>query len=148
MNKIITLAMILVMVVGCKKSSSNVNMNPIVINPMDTSINGTQTDTTLFLSGRLIPNPSESANGVVKIYKSGNNYTLALDSFIATQGPDLHVYLAQEAVPVHIIDLGNLKSVTGYQTYKINGTPDFAKFKFATIHCQQYNVVFGYASLK
>ena len=134
---------LIIFIVGCTKSGAGMTSNTPPVG--DTSlIDSTQM---LVLSGTLIPNMWESANGVVKVYKKAGIYSIALEDFTSANGPDLHLYLAQESTPVHIIDMGKLKSFTGNQIYTIKGSPDFSKYKFATIHCQQYNVVFGYAPL-
>lgn len=89
-----------------------------------------------------------TVSGVAKIYLKGNLFTLALDSFSVSSGPDLHVYLAKEVAPIHFIDLGKLRSTNGNQVYAISATPDFTVYKYTVIHCQQYNVVFGSTELK
>ncbi len=143
MKWITLLAFILVIfIMGCTKSGVDKTSNTTL---GDT----TMIDTTkmLVLSGTLIPSVGESANGLVKVYKKAGIYSITLEDFISTIGPDVHLYLAQEATPILIIDLGKLNAASGNQTYPIKGSPDFSKYKFATIHCQQYNVVFGYAPL-
>lgn len=134
---------LIILIVGCTKSGVDKTSNTPPVS--DTSL----VDTTqrLVLSGTLIPSMWESANGVVKVYKKAGIYSITLEDFTSTNGPDVHLYLAQEATPVHIIDMGKLKSFTGNQSYTIKGSPDFSKYKYATIHCQQFNVVFGYAPL-
>ena len=135
---------LIISIMGCTKSVVDKSSNMLPLG--DTS----HIDTTqmLVLSGTLIPSVGESANGLVKVYKKAGIYSITLEDFTSTNGPDVHLYLAQEATPVHIIDIGKLKSFTGNQIYTVKGSPDFSKYTFATIHCQQYNVVFGYAPLK
>jgi len=130
---------LIIFITGCTKSGTD--------KPSNNTIPINDTTQTLILSGTLIPSIGESANGLVKVYKKAGNYSITLEDFTSTNGPDVHIYLAQEATPVHIIDLGKLKAFTGTQTYLIKESPDFSKYKYATIHCQQYNVVFGYAPL-
>ena len=65
-----------------------------------------------------------------------------------TNGPDLHVYVSKEKLPVNFIDLGKLKSIKGNQVYTIPGMPDFTAYKYALVHCQQYNHLFGSALLQ
>ena len=133
-----------IFIVGCTKTGvgKSSNATPTIVDSVSM-----ETTQTLALSGTLIPSAGESANGLVKVYKKAGVYTLFLEDFTSTKGPDVHIYLAQEPTPVHIIDLGNLKAFSGDQTYTIKGSPDFSKYKFATIHCQQYNIVFAYAPL-
>lgn len=89
----------------------------------------------------------ESVSGTARIITADGKYSLVLDQFSTNNGPDLHVYLSKQATPKDFIDLGSLKSTRGTQVYEINGTPDFAEYKYALIHCQQFNHLFGSALL-
>jgi hypothetical protein len=89
----------------------------------------------------------ENVKGVAKVYTKDGKLTLALEDFSTNNGPDLHVYLSKEKQPVNFIDLGRLKATAGNQLYDISGMPDFAQYKFALIHCQQYNHLFGSAEI-
>jgi hypothetical protein len=90
----------------------------------------------------------ENVSGQAKIYLQKDRYYLALENFSASNGPDLKVYLSQKETPDNFIKLGDLKSTNGYQVYDITGMPDFANYKYALIHCEQYNQLFGRAELK
>ncbi len=89
----------------------------------------------------------ETVSGTVKIITADGKYSLVLDQFSTNNGPDLHVYLSKQATPKDFIDLGPLKSTRGTQVYEINGAPDFVEYKYALIHCQQFNHLFGSALL-
>ncbi|MEO6285787.1 MAG: DM13 domain-containing protein [Dyadobacter sp.] len=89
----------------------------------------------------------ETVSGTAKIITADGKYSLVLDQFSTNNGPDLHVYLSKQATPKDFIDLGSLKSTRGTQVYEINGTPHFAEYKYALIHCQQFNHLFGSALL-
>ena len=91
---------------------------------------------------------SYTVTGNVRVYQKDGKLVLALENFNSSNGPDLRVYLSKEMQPVNFIELGRLKSVQGNQLYDIPGTPDFGNYKFAVIHCQQFNRVFGYATIK
>jgi len=100
-------------------------------------------------AGRFVNGPYGSAMGSAKIYQLASaQFVLALDSVSISNGPDLHVYLSKEVQPLNFIDLGRLKSTNGNQLYEISGMPDFSAYKYALIHCQQYNHLFGSAALK
>lgn len=86
--------------------------------------------------------------GVAKIFKDSTNHVLQLDSFAVSAGPDLKVYLAKEYPPVNFINLGPLQRNSGSQLYKIPDGVNFSEYSYVLIHCQQYNHLFGYASLK
>jgi hypothetical protein len=100
-------------------------------------------------SGVFINGPYGRVSGTVKVKLSADQvYSLVLQDMNITNGPDLHVYLSREVQPVNFIDLGKLKSVSGTQVYAIQGSPDFVQYKYALVHCQQFNHLFGSAELK
>lgn len=108
-------------------------------------------DTTVAMSrysGMFVNGPYGSVSGTTKIYVQGMQYKLALEGVSISNGPDLHVYLSKEVLPATFIDLGRLQSVAGNQLYDIPGAPDFTLYKYALIHCKQYNHLFGSAELR
>ena len=92
--------------------------------------------------------PYGSVSGEAKINLTGTGYDLKLMNFNSSNGPDLRVYLSKEMNPVTYIDLGPLKATAGNQIYQINGMPDFTQFKYALVHCRQFNHLFGWALLQ
>ena len=141
MKKIIGLVLILaVILTACKKETLSKT-------PATDSVDSVSS--ILKLSGTFASGPFGTTTGAVKIFADSNNiYTLVFDSFMVNAGPDLHVYLSKEIQPLNFIDLGKLKSVSGTQVYAISGVPDFSTYKYALIHCQQYNHLFGHATLQ
>ncbi len=87
----------------------------------------------------------QGVTGSAKVYNKEGKYSLSLENFSTNNGPDLHVYLSKGTQPTDFIDLGKLKSTSGNQVYEISGIPDFTQYKYALIHCQQYNHLFGSA---
>jgi hypothetical protein len=76
-------------------------------------------------------------------------YTLVLnENFTISNGPDLYVYVSKEQQPSQFVSLGKLKSVNGGQTYTFTGSVNFDEYKYAVVHCQQYNHLFSYALLE
>ena len=99
-------------------------------------------------TGVFINGPWGRVSGKAIISQAYNGQlSLVLDSVTISNGPDLYVYLSKEIQPVNFISLGKLKATMGTQVYAINGMPDFAEYKYALIHCQQYNHLFGSALL-
>jgi len=128
-------------------SCSKQNQSPET--PLNEKVDTADSRALLQYAGRFVNGPYGSATGSAKIYELGNaQFMLALDSVSVSNGPDLHVYLSKEVQPLHFIDLGKLKSTNGYQLYNISGMPDFTAYRYALIHCQQYNHLFGSAELK
>ena len=99
-------------------------------------------------SGTLMGVSGEAVSGTATIKLKDEKYSLVLDNFMTNNGPDLHVYLSKEAYPSDFIDLGSLKSISGTQVYDVPGKPDFTQYKYALIHCQKYNHLFGSVLLK
>jgi hypothetical protein len=123
---------------ACKKEQTS---SMVAMDPVDTTAQ-------LKYRGGFTSGPYGTTMGVVKIYAQNNVYSLVLDSFTVSSGPDLHVYLSKEVQPLNFIDLGVLRTRSGTQVYNINGMPDFTAFKYALIHCQQFDHLFGSANLQ
>jgi Electron transfer DM13 len=133
------LTTVVLIVASCRKDKSPTNP---IDDRADTTINS-QVKLGMFMNG-----PYGSVTGNAKIYKMNNVYTLALENVVISNGPDLHVYISKEVQPVNYIDLGRLQSTMGNQLYAIPGNPDFSEYKYALIHCQRYNHLFGSAVLR
>ena len=114
-----------------------------------TPVNETPAVTAMAIdSGSFSDGSYGNVSGKAKIYKTGTKYELALENFSTSNGPDLKVYLSKEIQPINFINLGSLKSTAGTQLYAIPGSVNVADYKYALIHCQQYNHLFGYAQLR
>lgn len=130
--------LIVLLVMGCTKD--NTPTTPLDDTPDTTAV--------LKYSGSFMNGPYGTVNGFARVYLQGNQYKLALENISISNGPDLHVYLSKEVQPVNYIDLGPLQSVAGNQLYPVSGSPDFAAYKYALIHCQRFNHLFGSAELR
>lgn len=139
MYKLIPIVFVLLVASGCVKENTPTT---VVNNPVDTSM------AVPGFSGTFINGPYGAVSGSARIYLQNNQHILALENFNSSNGPDLHVYISKEAQPVTYIDLGRLQSVSGNQQYPLTGTVNFSEYKYALIHCQRYNHLFGSAELK
>ena len=140
MKKLISIfSLMVVLITACVKEKSPTN-------PLDDTID-TTTNTPSKI-GMFMNGPYGSVMGTARIYNMNNNFILALENVVISNGPDLHVYLSKEVQPVNYIDLGRLQSTMGNQLYAIPGMPDFSEYKYALIHCQRYNHLFGSAVLR
>jgi len=140
MYKLILISFVSFTIFGCVKENTS---TMVVNNPVDTSMAMSR------FSGTFGNGPYGVVNGTARVYLGNNNqYVLALENFNSSNGPDLHVYISKEAQPVNYIDLGRLQSVSGNQQYPLTGNINFSEYKYALIHCQQYNHLFGSAELK
>ena len=108
---------------------------PVVIN---------QPDLVLKYQGLFAPTSGINGSGIVKIYLENNQYKLSLENYTISYGPDLKVYLSKSNTPTDFVNLGNLNPLT---VYSIPQSVDLKEYKFALIHCQQYNHLFAVAEL-
>jgi hypothetical protein len=101
-------------------------------------------------SGNFMQGPyGNNVNGKAEIYEKNGIFTLVFnDSFTINNGPDLYVYVSKEQQPTQFVSLGRLKSVNGGQTYTFTSAINFDDYKYAVVHCQQYNHLFSYALLQ
>ncbi len=78
---------------------------------------------------------------------------LRFEEFRATNGPDLHVLLAEAPLPTNrhdlgeYIDLGSLKGNVGDQNYQLPDDTDVARYGSVVIYCKPFHVVFATATL-
>ena len=93
-------------------------------------------------------------SGMATIYQlPDGTFVLRFEDFSATNGPDLHVLLAENPAPTssaelgNYLDLGSLKGNIGSQNYEIPAGTDLAQFKSVVIYCQPFHVVFATATL-
>lgn len=129
---------IILLTVTCKKETTSTD-----------PLNEIPTNAALAVdSGSFSNGPYGSVSGKAKIYKTGDKYELALENFSSSNGPDLKVYLSKEKQPVNFVNLGSLKSTAGNQLYAVPSSVNVKDYKFALIHCQQYDHLFGYADLR
>ena len=140
MKKLLAIPAVLLFVFAACTKSNNTATTPL--NEM------LPPDSAPLFTGVFMNGPFASVSGKADVQVENGQYTLALQDVKISNGPDLHVYLSRELQPVNFIDLGKLKSTAGNQLYNIGGIPDPAAFKYALIHCQQYNHLFGSAALK
>lgn len=125
-------------IAACKKN----NTPSIILNEMTDSTAIPQT-IGMFRNG-----PYGTVSGEAKVFLTGTRYELKLMNFSSSNGPDLRVYLSKEMNPVNYIDLGPLRATGGNQVYPIAGMPDFSQYKYALVHCRQFNHLFGWALLQ
>jgi hypothetical protein len=116
--------------------------------PDPSTINTKDTAAVVKFIGSFANCPYGTASGWAKIKLKDGKYSLVLEETDFSEGPDLHVYVSQELAPVAFIDLGKLKSLTGDQSYDILGAPDFRLYKYALIHSQQFNQMYGSSLLQ
>lgn len=127
----------------CLAACSKNNATPVTNTPppVDT------TTSDLKYSGNFENGPYGATMGRARLYVSNSQWQLRLENFTVSAGPDLKVYISKEQQPLNFIRLGSLQSTAGDQLYNVPGMPDFGEYRYALIHCEKFNHLFGWALL-
>jgi DMSO/TMAO reductase YedYZ heme-binding membrane subunit len=90
--------------------------------------------------------------GTARLVRDAEGYALVFaDDFATPDGPDLEIYLTKNSAPTSRNDIrqgikvGSLRSIQGYQIYRLPGDIDPSAFNSVTIHCEAFNVPWSYA---
>jgi hypothetical protein len=108
---------------------------------------------TVPLAGRAHP-----TNGRASIYQTPNGKReLRLTDFMTSNGPDVHVVLAQSSDEnlkqdfvkgqLNSLELGPLKANEGNQNYDLPDSADLGRYDSVVIYCERFHAVFGLAKL-
>ncbi|MGB9067637.1 MAG: DM13 domain-containing protein [Candidatus Acidiferrales bacterium] len=107
----------------------------------------------------LLTGKAHPTSGRASIYQSANGKRdLRLTDFTTSNGPDVHVLLAQrtdqnltkEFVKGELdsVELGSMKANQGDQNYDLPDSVDLGKYDAVVIYCERFHVVFGMAKLE
>jgi hypothetical protein len=106
----------------------------------------------------LLVGRAHPTSGRASIYQtSAGTQDLRLTDFTTSNGPDVHVVLAQssdESVgqtfvkgQLNSVELGQLKANQGDQNYAVPESTDLRRYDTVVIYCERFHVVFGVAKL-
>jgi len=98
-------------------------------------------------------------SGRASIYQTlDGKRDLRLTDFMTSNGPDVHVLLAQSTDEnlkkdfvkheLNSVELGGLKANQGDQTYDLPDSADLSKYDAVVVYCERFHVVFGLAKLE
>ena len=90
---------------------------------------------------------NHTASGTASLYKANASCYVVLDPYSSENGPDLKVYLSKDETASEFIRLGQLKSVSGKQSYLIPSSVDTAPYQYVHVWCEKYSVEFARAEL-
>jgi Electron transfer DM13 len=97
-------------------------------------------------------------SGRASIYQApGGKRELRLTDFSTSNGPNVHVVLAQSADAklkqnfvkgeLDSVELGSLKANQGDQNYELPDSADLGRYDTVVIYCERFHVLFGVAKL-
>ncbi|MPZ97844.1 MAG: hypothetical protein GEU80_00680 [Dehalococcoidia bacterium] len=91
------------------------------------------------------------ARGQAQLIESASGrYTLRLEAFSVRNGPDLFVYLSEDADGFggEVLKLGELRATDGSFNYEVPEGTDISRFKSVVVWCDAFAVLFGTATLE
>ena len=118
---------------------------------------GTNVDSQPLYTG-LLAGRAHPTSGRASIYQAPDGKRdLRLTNFTTSNGPDVHVVLAQSADEslkqdfvkgeLNRVELGLLKANEGDQNYDLPDSADLSKYDAVVIYCVRFHAVFGVAKL-
>ena len=118
---------------------------------------GTNADSQPLYTG-LLAGRAHPTSGRASIYQAPDGKRdLRLTNFTTSNGPDVHVVLAQSADEslkqdfvkgdLNSVELGLLKANQGDQNYILPDSADLSRYDAVVIYCVRFHAVFGVAKL-
>lgn len=104
--------------------------------------------TAMLLKAGMLVGVNHTASGTASVFHSNGRHTVVLDPFESQNGPDLKVYLSKSVDATEYVNLGQLKSITGKQSYDVPAGVNPANYPFVLIWCEKFSVIFAKAELK
>lgn len=106
------------------------------------------TEQILLLSGDFRGSSAHpSTTGKAKIFQdANNNRTLVIEDLKVDNGPDLRIYLAEDAAITNFIEISNTVK-NGTNSFAIPASANLEKLKVVSIWCKAFSVSFGNSSL-
>jgi hypothetical protein len=106
----------------------------------------------------LLTGKAHPTSGRASIYQTADGKRdLRLSDFTTSNGPDVHVVLAQSSDgnlqqtfvkgDLNSIELGLLKANQGDQNYDLPDSADLSRYDAVVIYCERFHAVFGVAKL-
>lgn len=93
-----------------------------------------------------------NGKGLVLIVQSGSERILRFDDVAITNGPDLHVYLSNDAggryVEGDTLYLGSLRATNGSFNYVLPADLRLSEYRSVIVWCRAFSVLFTWADLR
>ena len=92
-------------------------------------------------------NGVHTVKGTVDIYEKDGKRTLVFADFLTDSGPDLRIYIAEDAALTNFLEVSKL-TTTGSFSVDLPAGYNPAQHKAVLIWCKPFGVLFGSATLK
>ena len=105
--------------------------------------------------GEFVSQEHATSGGARVIELADGSRVLRLEGFSTSDGPDVHVWLTDQAAggdwnsydDGRFVKLGKIKATSGNQNYPIPADASLAGLRSVVIWCDRFNVAFGSAAL-
>ncbi len=92
---------------------------------------------------------SKNTSGTIKVVQNANNSkSLVFENFATGSGPDVRVWLSTNTSGSAYVEIGALKATSGNFSYDLATGVDFTTNNKVLIWCEDFNVLFGHATLQ
>jgi hypothetical protein len=119
---------------------------------------GTSADLQPLYTG-LLAGRAHPTSGRASVYQSPDGKRdLRLKDFMTSDGPDVHLVLAQSSDEklgqdfvkgdLNRVELGVMKANQGDQNYDLPDSADLSKYDEVVVYCERFHAVFGVAKLE
>jgi hypothetical protein len=148
--------LLVLLVFGLASCVKNVDLVPVgtTTTPGTTSpASGTTSSGTFDTKGQQLLAQGTFVNGVhtvkgtVDIYEKDGKRTLVFADFLTDSGPDLRIYVAEDAALTNFLEVSKL-TTTGSFSVDLPAGYNPAQHKAVLIWCKPFSVLFGSATLK
>ena len=95
----------------------------------------------------VVGTPGHAASGVVQVLETTGGSVIRYEDFETINGPQLHVYLANDLDAKDFVDLGAIKGTKGNINYEVPENIDLDDYKYVMYWCVPFGVLFNYAEI-
>ena len=147
--RLLALATLLVLVSACaidKTVPTPVGTSTMPVSTTDPTKTFDLTGQAVLVQGAFV-NGVHTVSGNVKVYEKAGKRTLVFSDFKTEGGPDLRIYLAEDAALTNFVEVSKL-TATGSFFLELPDSANPVKQRTVLIWCKQFSVLFGSATLK
>jgi hypothetical protein len=91
---------------------------------------------------------AHDVKGRAVLIESSGKKLLRFEDFETVNGPDLRIYLSTDLGTDDFVDLGPIRATKGNVNYELDASIDTSKYRNVLVWCQDFSILFSYASLQ
>jgi len=91
---------------------------------------------------------AHDVKGRAILIESSGKKILRFEDFETINGPDLRIYLSADLGTDDFVDIGTIRATKGDVNYELDESIDTAKYRNVLVWCEDFSILFSYASLQ